>query len=157
MATDDEAGRHLFMSAREVRAWRAKGVLPAVGSDLDAFREGYIRHMREAAAGRLPSSEKLDLDTQKARLAHEQADQVAMKNAVMRREMVPLTVVSQAVVGMIGVAKAKLKRVPGKVAPSDARLKARIADAIEQALIDLSAERAIHVEPDEPDKPADDE
>ena len=152
MATDAEIGIHLDLNTRSVRELRAKGVLPAPGADLDTCRVDYIRHMRESAAGRVKQAQNGGLEGEKARLAHEQADQVALRNALARKELVPLGPITQAVIGMIEVAKAKLKRVPAKVAPGDATLKARIADAIEDALIDLSADRAISAP-----APADDE
>ncbi|KQR30503.1 MerR family transcriptional regulator [Rhizobium sp. Leaf155] len=50
----------------------------------------YCEHLRTMAAGR--SGDGADaLTTERARLAREQADQTAMKNAVMRREMIPIT------------------------------------------------------------------
>lgn len=143
MAKNAEIAEHLVMSVREVQMLRAKGVIPAAGASLDDCRVAYITRMRETAAGRVASPQKSDLDTERARLASEQADMAAMKNALMRRETAPLAAITQAVVGMIEVAKAHLNRVPGKVAPSDAALRARISAAIEDALMDLSAERAV--------------
>lgn len=50
----------------------------------------YCEHLRTMAAGR--SGDGADaLTTERARLAREQADQTAMKNAAMRREMIPIT------------------------------------------------------------------
>ncbi len=143
MATNGEIAAHLSTSTREVQALRAKGVIPAAGTSLDNCRLAYIRHLREAAASRVASAQKSDLDTERARLASEQADLIAMKNALMRRETAPLAAITQAVIGMIEVVRSHLARVPGKVAPSDAALRARIGDAIEDALVDLNAERAV--------------
>lgn len=50
----------------------------------------YCEHLRTMAAGR--SGDGADvLTTERARLAREQADQTAMKNAAMRREMISIT------------------------------------------------------------------
>ncbi len=138
MPTDTQIGADIFMTARSVRQLRADGVLPASGSDLKANRKAYILAMREAAAGRVKAPEATTLDVQRARLTEAQAEDVERKNAFARRELLPAGPVNAAVIGMIEVAKAKLKRVGGKVGQGDARLAARINAAINDALSDLS-------------------
>jgi phage terminase Nu1 subunit (DNA packaging protein) len=55
--------------------------------DLRASIQTYVAHLREVAAARGGEAGVLDLVQERARLAKEQADQTAMKNAAMRREM----------------------------------------------------------------------
>lgn len=147
MATQAEVAAHLDVSDRTVRELKARGVFGADARgrmDLDACRVAYIRHLRERAAGRASDSaedEGLDLTAERARLAKEQADNFAMKNAQLRGELVPIEDYTAAVVSVVEMAKAKLMRVPAKVAKADGKLKTRIADAIEDALDELSVAR----------------
>jgi phage terminase Nu1 subunit (DNA packaging protein) len=147
MATDREVAEHLDISDRSIRDLRAKGVLPQAArgqADLDACRVAYIRHLRERAAGRSSDAaedEGLDLVQQRARLAKEQADRIASKNALDRGELVPVSAVTMAVVGLIELSKSRLAKVPAIVGKSDPKLRERIATAIEDAMEDLSATR----------------
>jgi len=56
----------------------------------------YCAHIREVAAGRATNGD-LDLATERARLASEQADKVAMQNAIMRREYAPVSLLAHSV------------------------------------------------------------
>lgn len=147
MATQAEIAAHLDLTDRTVRDLKKRGVFNADGRgqlDLDACRVAYIRHLRERAAGRTSDeaeAEGLDLVAEKARLAKEQADHYAMRNAEKRGELVPVADYTAAVLSVIEMVKAKLLRIPAKVAKTDSRLKGRIADALEDALDELSAAR----------------
>jgi phage terminase Nu1 subunit (DNA packaging protein) len=163
MATDLDIAAHLDITDRTVRELRAKGVLPVSTrgkADLDACRLAYIRHLREQAAGRrsdAADAEDLDLVQQRARLAKEQADRIAAKNAQDRGELVPVGAVTLAVVGLIELSKSRLARVPAVVAKSDPALRDRVAAAIEDAMEELSATRVqamIGEDDNEGDEPA---
>jgi hypothetical protein len=143
MTTDPIIAGKLSVSPRHIRELRARGVFPPAGSDLETVLLAYIAHLRAEMIRRPPSGELSSLERERERLAREQADRAAMQNAEARGELVPIGPITQAVVGMIEVSKAKLARVPGKVAGSDAVLKRRIADAISDALVDLSDTRAV--------------
>ncbi|MGF7178427.1 hypothetical protein [Azospirillum doebereinerae] len=147
MATQAEIAAHLDITDRTVRDLKKRGVFNADARsqlDLDACRIAYIRHLRERAAGRSSDeaeAEGLDLVAEKARLAKEQADHYAMRNAEARKELVRIGDYTAAAVSVIEMVKAKLMRIPAKVAKSDAKLKVRIADAVEDALDELSLAR----------------
>lgn len=146
MATAKEVASHLDVSDRTIRDLQSRGVLPQAARgalDLDACRIAYIQHLRERAAGRQGEAEpgNLDLVHERARLAKEQADRIASRNAIDRGELVAISAVTQAVVSAIELSKARLMRVPAIVAKADSGLKERIATAIEDALEDLSAVR----------------
>jgi phage terminase Nu1 subunit (DNA packaging protein) len=147
MATQAEVAAHLDLTDRTVRDLKKRGVFSADGRgqmDLDACRVAYIRHLRERAAGRSSDdaeAEGLDLTAERAALAREQRIHFAMKNAALRKELVPIAAYSAAVVAVLEMIKAKLGRVPAKVAKSDGKLKVRIADALEDALDELSVAR----------------
>lgn len=93
MATQREVASHLDLTDRAVRDLISRGVLPREKGrlELKASRVAYIRHLREVAAGRQSDGDDsgLDLVVQRARLAKEQADEKALTNAQLRREVVP--------------------------------------------------------------------
>src|SRR5690606_4161305 len=68
-----------------------RGIILKVGRNRYDLRKSvqlYCEHLRAMAAGR--GGENVDaLATERARLAREQADQAAMKNAAMRKELIP--------------------------------------------------------------------
>lgn len=64
------------------------------GATAGEWLKDYCSHLREVAAGRAASGE-LDLASERARLASEQADKVAMQNAVSRRELAPVTLIEE--------------------------------------------------------------
>lgn len=66
----------------------SRGVI-AEGQPLGAWLLAYTSHLRELAAGRGSDNE---LANERARLAREQADSVAMKNARERKELAPVEV-----------------------------------------------------------------
>lgn len=147
MATQDEVGEHLDLSSRSVRDLRRRGVFHAAGRggyDLDECRIAYVRYLRERAAGRASDEADeagFDLQLERARLAREQADNVSMKNAQLRGDLVAAADVTAAVVSVITLAKAKLARIPVKLGAGNTALRDRLAAAIEDALDDLSLSR----------------
>lgn len=66
-----------------------RGVLDRQASAGQWLR-AYCSHLREQAAGRASTGD-LDLVQERARLAKEQADRVAMENAKERRELAPVS------------------------------------------------------------------
>ena len=145
----------LVLTERQVQSLAKQGILPKAENgrySLIACVQAYVKYLRERNLGRGNPDEHSagqQLVQQNVRRASEQADALAMQNAASRKELLPRTEIIQGVVGMLEVVKGKLKRVPGKVAPSDAVLKDRIGKAIEAALIDLSVQRVIVIRPDD--------
>lgn len=109
----NEVGAHLDLSDRSVREWEAKLALPADYTMAD-IRVAYIRRLREEAAGRATDGD-LDLATERARLAKEQADKVAMQNAERRGELAPVAAMEM-VLARVGAKVGKiLDTIPGLV------------------------------------------
>ncbi|MFC6351246.1 terminase small subunit [Stenotrophomonas sp. CW117] len=110
--TQQEIAAHLDMSDRNLR-----DVLQAVGLDhkqvpLSVIRIAYIRKLREEAAGR-GGEGSLELASERARLAKEQADKIAMQNAVTRGELAPAYVLEE-VLSRAGARAARLlETIPG--------------------------------------------
>ena len=67
---------------------------------LGAWLRAYCIHMREMAAGRATTG-NLDLATERARLAAEQADRIAMQNGIARRELAPVSILAE-ILGRVG-------------------------------------------------------
>jgi phage terminase Nu1 subunit (DNA packaging protein) len=148
MATQADVADHLDLSQQAVAKLVSAGVLPKAegrGSlDIEACRVAYIRRLREQAAGRSSEGadeEGLDLVAERARLAKEQADAQAMKNAEARGELVRAGPMTDAILGIIEVSKSRLAKVGAAVAKTDAGLRVKIDAAIEDALEDLSMTR----------------
>ncbi|MCB1909542.1 MAG: terminase small subunit [Rhodocyclaceae bacterium] len=67
----------------------AQRSLLAEGASAQTWLLQYTGHLREVAAGRLGANDH-GLVAERARLAKEQADRVAMQNAITRREIAPV-------------------------------------------------------------------
>lgn len=160
MATQAEVAEHLFLTQPEVSRHLAAGVLPQAGRgdlDIEACREAYIRHLRERAAGRASDAadeNNLDLVLQRARLASEQADAQAMKNAAARGEMIPRGDVVHGIRTVFTHLRAKLLAVPNKAAPlligakSPEEIGALLTIMVHDALADLASTRILPERPD---------
>ena len=61
--------------------------------------------------------EALDLNAERARLAKEQADAAALKNAIEREEWAPVTPLLSAVAGVFGEVRTRLLSLPRTLAP----------------------------------------
>ncbi|MCX2696381.1 MerR family transcriptional regulator [Ochrobactrum chromiisoli] len=85
-----ELAEMIGVSKRAISDYAERGIIVKTGRNRFDFRksvQGYCEHIRTMAAGR--GGENVDvLATERARLAREQADQAAMKNAAMRKELI---------------------------------------------------------------------
>lgn len=106
-----EVAAHLDLSDRSVRELEPKLALPS-DYNLASFRIAYIRHLREVAAGR-GGENSLELAAERARLAKEQADKIAMANAITRGELAPARLIEE-VIARAGARMARLlDTIPG--------------------------------------------
>lgn len=95
--------------------------------DAAATIQNYIRN----ATGKAGSREaNLDLNAEKARLAKEQADQIALKNAVTRGEVLDAEAVAQTWESIVADVRSAMLAVPG-------RLRRRAGGALDAAAISL--------------------
>lgn len=152
MATQTDIAAHLDLSDRSVRELLDKGVLPNArrgALNLDQCRVAYIRHLREMAAGRGTGPSADDLTAERARLAREQADHYALKNAAMRLELLPRADITRAVSAAFQIVRDRLTALPARLAGPLARLsepadvRVRLADAVNGVLVELSEERVV--------------
>lgn len=84
-------GALVGISQPAVSELMAKGVI-AQGQPAGVWLLAYCGHIREMAAGRDPDGQ---LAEQRTRLAREQADRVAMQNAISRRDYMPVQLLEE--------------------------------------------------------------
>lgn len=112
--------------------------------DVLACTRAYIRHLREVAAGRQAQAGGVDLAGERARLAKEQADAQAMKNAQSRQELMPSADSEAIHVALHSAVQRRMLAVPTHVAPlvaveNEARVcEAILRDHIAEALEELA-------------------
>lgn len=82
---------HLDLTQGAVSQWMDRLGIDWKSASMDEIRIAYIRELRDQAAGRASS----ELSVERARLAKEQADKVAMQNAVTRGELAPVVLIEE--------------------------------------------------------------
>ncbi|MCC7041100.1 MAG: terminase small subunit [Burkholderiales bacterium] len=81
------------------------------GGNLKQWLHAYCGNLREQAAGRAARGE-LELAGERARLAREQADRIAMQNAVSRRELAPVAVLEDVLARLAAQVVSILEAIP---------------------------------------------
>ncbi|MFN4125260.1 MAG: hypothetical protein ACK4HK_05450 [Pannonibacter indicus] len=99
--------------------------------DLTKSLQTYCTHLREIAAGRGDEASAVFLTAERARLAKEQADHAALKNAALRRELVPAADVAATWGGIVRQVRSRLLAVPARLRQGLAHLTARDVEAID--------------------------
>lgn len=114
-ATQEQFAALVGVSQQTVSDLVARDVLPR-GANAGVWLTAYCSNLREQAAGRSGSGELVLVD-ERARLASEQADRVAMQNARDRKLLAPVSViteclarVSRQVVGILEAIPIDIKR-----------------------------------------------
>jgi terminase small subunit / prophage DNA-packing protein len=135
----DETGRtvaqvanHIGLTQRRLFELLDKGVIKRHGKEgysLGEARAEYIRHLRESAAGR--GDGYVDLPIERALLAREQTQSMALRNAIARGEYASVETLARMVEGLFAVVRERLFAIPGKIAEF---LVGRTRDEIERAL-----------------------
>lgn len=111
------------VSAETVSTLTKKGVVVRLGHGSYALRastRAYVAHLREQAAGRAASDDEdgpPDLARERALLARAQREGQAMKNAVLRGELLPVDDVEAVVGAVLDATRAKMLALPTKLAP----------------------------------------
>lgn len=88
--TQEEFAALIGVSQQAVSDMASRGVLVA-GGDAGSWLRAYTAHLREQAAGRDGGA----LSEARASLAREQRDEVAMRNAIKRKEYAPVSTLEQ--------------------------------------------------------------
>lgn len=103
-------GQLVGISQQAVSDLLRRDVLVA-GESAAIWLQCYCAHLREQAAGRAAAGE-LDLATERAALAREQRDRIAMQNAVTRRELAPVATLEMALATIGRKVAAVLEAIP---------------------------------------------
>lgn len=116
------------ISQQAVSTFVQRGILPD-GASGDEWLLAYCDHLREVAAGRGGDSQS-ELTAERARLAREQADRIAMQNAERRGELAPANVIEQ-VLARVGARVGRLlETIPGELRRRLPDMTAEDADAV---------------------------
>lgn len=139
------------ISERKVQMLARDGVIPKAKHghyELIPCVQGYLRHLRGVAAGH-KSEDGVDLVAQRARLASEQADGYALKNAHLRGELVPVSEVEAAWTSLNSAVQRALLTLASTVAPlvaaeNESRVcEGIVREHIQRALSELSDAKII--------------
>ena len=125
---------HLDMSQPAVSQWLDRLGIDLKVSTIDEIRVAYIRAIREQAAGRAAAGD-LDLATERARLAREQADKIAMQNAVTRGELTHTVLLEQVLAGTAAKIAGVLDSIPGMIRRRVPQLSAADIDVISGEIV----------------------
>lgn len=131
--TQAEFGRLIGVSQQAVSDMISRGVL-AQGASIGDWLLAYCENLREVAAGRASTGE-LDLMQERARLAKEQADKVAMLNARLRRELAPVWVLEIALAGVARQVAGVLEAIPVKLKRNSDTISTKDLDFITREII----------------------
>lgn len=108
----------------------------AAGDTLGVWLIKYCGHIREFAAGRATNGE-LDLATERAKLAKEQHERIALQNAVTKHELGSIAVLEQGVIDCMARVAAKLDTIPGKLKLANDKLTADDLDRVAAVLAEV--------------------
>lgn len=124
----------LGVSLRTVGELAQKGIVTKANrgnlSTLESVR-GYVAHLREQAAGRTGST---TLTAERIRVAKEQADKLAMANAVARGQMLPARQVQSEWASILRDVRAALLAVASRCGSTLPHLTAHDVDAIDSEI-----------------------
>lgn len=111
--TQGEFGSLVDISQQAVSDLVRRGVLPE-GAPACEWLIAYCAHLRGIAAGR-GGDGALELTAERARLAKEQADRIAMQNALARKEQMPTYLLEEILARASSRAGRILDTIPGKL------------------------------------------
>ena len=114
MLTQKEIGEHIDLDQSSVSRLCEELAIDWSSAGLDVVRVAYIRRLREQAAGRAASGD-LDLATERARLAKEQADRIALQNQVTREELAPAHLIEEVLSKAAGRIAGIFDAIPGMI------------------------------------------
>lgn len=101
--------------------------------DLTTTVRNYVRHLRGTASGRGGEEQVAALTTERARLAKEQADAQALKNAALRGALVEAAAVERAWGELLRQVRSRVLAVPSRLR-GELALDAATAEAIDREL-----------------------
>jgi len=133
----------LDLSSGALSELKARGIavhLAHDNYDLTATVTNYVRHLRGVAAGWGPPDQAADLTAQRARLAREQADGLALKNARARGELVAAEEVERAWGDVLRQVRARIMAVPSRLRADLPEPGPGVIEALDRELRDALSE-----------------
>ncbi|HEY8214321.1 MAG TPA: hypothetical protein VIG36_09365 [Methylocystis sp.] len=124
---------------RTVREYAERGVITRVARGKYALKtcvQAISRHLREVAAGRGGEAAGLELSAERARLAKEQADGQAIKNATLRGELIEADIVERRWADILSSVKAQMLGIPSELAQALPHLTRHDLDEIDRVIRD---------------------
>jgi|AACY02.2.fsa_nt_gi Phage DNA packaging protein, Nu1 subunit of terminase len=110
--------------------------------DLEETVRRYVVHLRSIAAGWGTADQAAKLTTERARLASEQADAQALKNARLREELVEASEVERTWADILRHLRSRLLAIPARVRSDLPELDASAVTALDRAIRDTLTEIA---------------
>lgn len=108
--------------------------------DLAQTVRAYVTHLRGTASGRGGEDQVTSLTSQRARLAKEQADAVAIKNKKLRGELVEASEVERAWSDILRQLRARVMAIPARIRADLPMIEASTVQAFDRALRDTLTE-----------------
>ena len=102
--------------------------------DLTATTRAYVQHLRSMAAGWGTGDQAVTLTSERARLAKEQADAQAIKNAKLRGELVEAAEVERTWADALRQLRARIMAVPSRLQSEVPDIERQTIDAMDRAL-----------------------
>lgn len=132
----------LALSSGALADLKKRGIAVHLGHDaydLKATVNAYVKNLRSVAAGWGDEGQAVNLTAERARLAKEQADAQAIKNAKLRGELVDAAEVERVWQDILRQVRARIMAVPSRLKQS-ASLPAHDAEALDRELRDALTE-----------------
>lgn len=132
-------------AVRTINEMKSDGRIPLTADGKIDLAQIVALGLAAHADGR--AGDDLDLNAERARLAKEQADAAAMRNAVSRGELLPAAEVVGAMRAAFGASRARLLAIPAKAAPlvagieSPAEVRDILTGAVHEACDELADAR----------------
>ena len=108
--------------------------------DLAASVTAYVTHLRGIAAGWGTADQAAQLTTERARLAKEQADAQAIKNAKLRGELVEADQVERTWADTLRHVRSRILAVPSRIRSKDPSISRGTIETLDRALRDALTE-----------------
>lgn len=113
-ATQKEIGSWLNLSVRRVRELQKEGAIPR-GAGIMAAVHGYLDYLRGLARSGVDESDGAIFARERARAERERADNLALKNQILRRELADVAVIAEIIAKLGSQIGAKLDSLPGEL------------------------------------------
>ena len=111
MATQRVTAAHLDLSVVRIQQLQYAGVIEKYSS-LDCARLSYLRWLRE----RISSKSNSDINDERARLVHHQANLAALEEESRRSKLIPADEINSEWAEMTSIMRAKITPIPKQVA-----------------------------------------